>query len=47
MVITFVKNKESKKQLIRIYVPVKLVGGRISIKKREKFVLNLQCCQFE
>ena len=31
----FKKNKESKKQLFRIYLPVKLVDGKMSMKKEE------------
>ena len=33
-IITYLlQNKESKKELLRIYLPVKLVHGRMSIKK--------------
>ena len=47
-VITHVKNKESNMQLLRIYLPVKLVDGRMPIKKgKNLFVPNLQYCQFE
>ena len=36
LIITYlIQNKESKKQLFRIYLPVKLVDGRMSIKKEE------------
>ena len=37
LIITHVKNKESKKQPLRIGLPVKLADGRISIKKEEIF----------
>ena len=35
LIITHVKYKESKKQPMRIYLPVKLADGRISIRKEE------------
>ena len=36
LIITYlIQNKKSKKQLFRIYLPVKLVDGRMSIKKEE------------
>ena len=37
-VIAHVKNKESKKQPFRIFLPVKLADGRMSIKKENFFV---------
>ena len=43
-----VKNKESKKLPLRICLPVKLAGGRMSIDNGKKFfVSNLQHCQFK
>ena len=42
-----VKNEESNKQLFQICLPVKLVEGRMSMKKEKKFFLvNLQHFQF-
>ena len=32
-----VKNKESKKQLFQICLPMKLADGRMSMKKEQKF----------
>ena len=36
MITNHVKIKESKKQPFQIYVPVKLVDGRMSMKKEKK-----------
>ena len=35
LIINLLKNKESKKQLFRIYLPVKLAEGKISMKKEK------------
>ena len=35
LIITHVKYKESEKQPMRVYLPVKLADGRISIRKEE------------
>ena len=37
LIITYVKNKESKKQSFRICLPVKLADGRMSIKKEKVY----------
>ena len=36
LIITYAKNKESKRQSFRICIPVKLADGRMSIKKGKK-----------
>ena len=47
LIITDVHSKESKKQVFRIYLPVKLANGRLLITKVKKnHVSNLQYCQF-
>ena len=47
LIITDVHSKESKKQVFRMYLPVKLANGRLLIIKVKKIhVSNLQYCQF-
>ena len=36
--LSWCKNNELKKQLFRIYIPVKLAYGRISVKKEKKYL---------
>ena len=45
LIITHVKNKESKQLPFRICLHVKLAEGRISKKRQNFFVPNLQYCQ--
>ena len=45
---SFKKNKESKKQLFGIYLPVKLATGKMSIKKKKIFLApNSSYYQFQ
>ena len=46
LIVTNVRNTKSKKQLLQIYLPVKLAYGTISIKKGKNHLSNLQYCQF-
>ena len=44
LIINLLKNKESKKQLFRIYLPIKLAEGKISMKKEKnssKLIYNI------
>ena len=39
LIVTDAQNKESKKQLFRIYLPVRLPDGKLLIERKKRFCI--------